>query len=179
MAEYDDDYDDYNDEDAPEDARETGPLDLVTAGAPPTPDEDIEVPEAYQFSSNTGEDREIERIAIRIDDENFYLYRPSDALIYMLGATLATGSDDAERLNAMMQLIQVSLDSSGVMYLRRRMGDRRNNFNDRLLGHIVEVIMSEWGSERVRNEYQEAEKRRQGNRAQRRRADREQPRRRR
>lgn len=129
-----------------------------------------EVPEDLSFSSNTGEDAAVERIKIKIDGQDFYLYKPSNSLIYMLAGTLATGSDITERLNAMLQLVQVCLDDVGVMYLRRRMADRRNNFDDGLLGRLTGVILDKWGNPDTAQKFAQQEKSQQGNRATRRQA---------
>lgn len=138
-------------------------------GGAPVEDDDEDVPEEYQFTSDTGEDREVERFRIRIDGEPFYLYRPSDSLIYMLAGTLATGSDMVERLNAMMQLVQVSLDDAGVMFLRRRMADRRNNFDDNLLADLTRTILERWSPGQV-DKFDAGQKAASGNRATRRQA---------
>lgn len=124
---------------------ETGKETPLEYGMPAAVDSNIEVDDALSFSTDSGTERPVERMAIKLDDNVFYLYRPSDALLYLMGGTLAEGSDDIERINAMMQLIQVSLDNAGSVYLRRRMMDRRNDFDDALLGKIVGAIMSKWG----------------------------------
>lgn len=135
-------------------------------------DEDVEVGEEFQFTSDTGNNRAMERMAIKIDGEKFWLYRPSNALIYMLAGTLAAGSDLTERLNAMVQLIQVSMDDAGWMYVRRRMADRRNNFDDELLGNLVSTILNKWATPDVVDGFNKNQKTAQGNRAARRQASR-------
>ena len=144
----------------------------LTAGAPAPLGSNIEVPEELRFSTETdAEERAVERIPIEMDGQTFYLYRPSDAVLYLMGGTLAENSDDIERINAMMQLIQVSLDSAGAVYLRRKMLDRRNKFDDALLGRLVGVIMQKWAGGTMEEKFAAQQAAVEQNRAQRRAAE--------
>lgn len=149
----------------------------ITHGAPAGFGVDIDVPEELQFSTEVAdrEDRAVERIPLKLDGQVFYLYRPSDAVLYLMGGTLAEGSDDIERINAMMQLIQVSLDAAGSVYLRRKMLDRRNKFDDELLGKIVGVIMRKWAGGTMEEKFAATQSAADMNRAQKRAAAKAKP----
>ena len=145
----------------------------LTAGAPAPLGTNIDVPDELNFATEVegAEDRPVERVPIKMDGQTFYLYRPSDAVLYLMGGTLAENSDDIERINAMMQLIQVSLDSAGATYLRRKMLDRNNRFDDALLGRLVGVIMSKWAGGTMEEKFAASQAQSDQNRAQRRAAE--------
>lgn len=126
-----------------------------------------DVPKELQFSTDTGEDREIERTPFAMDGIPFWLYRPSDSALTLYTNQLL--SDDArQRTNAMVLLVQQALDASGLMYLQERITDKANNFDDGLYGNVVAAVLQQWGDETAAEKFKLAEKNEAANRKSRR-----------
>ncbi|QAY16773.1 tail assembly chaperone [Gordonia phage Twonlo] len=131
---------------------------------PPTLDD---VPEDLRFSTDTGEDREVERMAFAMDGTPFWLYRPSDAALTLYTNQLLSDNPQ-QRTNAMVMLVQQAVDASGLMYLQERVTDRANNFDDGLYGRVVAAVLNRWGDDTAASKFAQAEKVEAMNRKQRR-----------
>lgn len=131
---------------------------------PPTLDD---VPEELRFSTDTGEDREVERMAFAMDGTPFWLYRPSDAALTLYTNQLLSDNPQ-QRTNAMVMLVQQAVDASGLMYLQERVTDRANNFDDGLYGRIVAAVLNRWGDDTAATKFAQSEKAEALNRKQRR-----------
>lgn len=131
---------------------------------PPTLDD---VPDDLRFSTDTGEDREVERMAFAMDGTPFWLYRPSDSALTLYTNQLLSDNPQ-QRTNAMVMLVQQAVDASGLMYLQERVTDRANNFDDGLYGRIVAAVMNKWGDDTAAAKFAQAEKVEAQNRKQRR-----------
>ncbi|QDH93184.1 tail assembly chaperone [Gordonia phage Zipp] len=134
-----------------------------------------DVPESLRFSTDTGEETEVERIAFAMDDEPFWLYKPSDAAMRLYMAQLL-GDDPKTRMNAMTLLVQQALDTSGLMYVQDRVTDKRNKFDDGLYAHVVAAVLDTWGEDMAAAQFKalaEKEREQKQNRAQRRAAARQ------
>ncbi|QXN73690.1 tail assembly chaperone [Gordonia phage Fitzgerald] len=126
-----------------------------------------EVPEELRFSTDTGEDREVERMPFAMDGIPFWLYRPSDAAMTLYMNQLL--SDDPRlRTNAMTTLVQQSVDPAALMYLQERITDRANNFDDGLYGNVVAAVLQRWGDETAATRFKQAQEGEAKNRQQRR-----------
>lgn len=117
---------------------------LLGAGYKASPAPGVDVPEEFRFSTDSGSRRDPERIAIELDGTACYLSQPSDALIALLGSAFAPMADVTEKLGAMLNLVNTSLDSQGTAILRRAMFASDNSFDDELLGHLTAIILDKW-----------------------------------
>lgn len=141
----------------------TVPADRIDTEVPSLDD----VPEHLRFSTDTGEDRDIERVPIALDGRAFWLYRPSDAALTLYLNQLL--SDDVRmRSNAMTTLVQQVLDPSGVMYLMERITDKANNFDDTLYMHVVANVLELWAEDTAAVKFRQVQEAETQNRAQRR-----------
>ncbi|URC17648.1 tail assembly chaperone [Gordonia phage Tardus] len=134
-----------------------------------------DVPEALRFSTDTGEETEVERIAFAMDDEPFWLYKPSDAAMRLYMAQLLS-DEPKTRMNAMTLLVQQALDTSGLMYVQERVTDKRNKFDDGLYAHVVAAVLDTWGEAMAAAQFKaiaDKEREQKQNRAQRRAAARQ------
>ncbi|QGJ95813.1 tail assembly chaperone [Gordonia phage EMoore] len=125
------------------------------------------IPDELQFSTDTGEDRELERVAITLDGNKFWLERPSDAAMTLYMNQLLS-DDPRTRTNAMVNLVQQSLDTGGLMYVQQRVLDKANNFDDQLYGSIVGAVLNRWGDDFAATKFAQIQKAEQQNRAARR-----------
>lgn len=126
-----------------------------------------EVPDELRFSTDTGEDREVERIPFAMDGIPFWLYRPSDAAMTLYMNQLL--SDDVRmRTNAMTTLVTQCVDPAAMMYLQERITDRANNFDDGLFGSVVAAVLQRWGDETAATRFAQAQESEAKNRQQRR-----------
>lgn len=126
-----------------------------------------DVPEELRFSTDTGEDREVERIPFAMDGMPFWLYRPSDAALTLYMNQLL--SDNVQqRTNAMVMLVQQAIDAGAMMYLQDRITDRANNFDDGLYGKVVAAVLERWGEATAADKFKQAQSAQNENRAQRR-----------
>lgn len=141
------------------------PAALMTASAS---DVDIDsIPEELRFSTDTGEDRELERVAFMMDGNKFWLERPSDSAMTLYMNQLLS-DDPRTRTNAMITLVQQSIDAGGLMYLQSRVTDKANNFDDALYGNVVGAVLRMWGDDFAASKFAEIQKAEQQNRAARR-----------
>lgn len=114
--------------------------------APPSIDD---VPEDLRFTTDTGEDRDVERTPFALDGFAFWLERPSDAAITLYLPQIM--SDDARvRSNAMAAFVQQVVDVPGMMYLQERITDKANNFEPGTYGRIIAAVMDKWGDDTAR-----------------------------
>ncbi|AXH44894.1 tail assembly chaperone [Gordonia phage Flatwoods] len=126
-----------------------------------------DVPEELRFSTDTGEDREIEKIPFAMDGIPFWLFRPSDAAMTLYMGELL--SDDVRvRTNSMVRIVQQCVDPSALMYLQERITDRANNFDDGLYGRVVAAVLEEWGDATASAKFRQAQENEAQNRQQRR-----------
>ncbi|AXQ60643.1 hypothetical protein SEA_ALI17_27 [Gordonia phage Ali17] len=131
-------------------------------------DVDIDsIPEELRFSTDTGEDRELERVAFMMDGNKFWLERPSDSAMTLYMNQLLS-DDPRTRTNAMITLVQQSIDAGGLMYLQSRVTDKANNFDDALYGNVVGAVLRMWGDDFAASKFAEIQKAEQQNRAARR-----------
>ena len=135
-------------------------------------DIDIEsIPESLRFSTDTGEDRELERVPFMMDRNKFWLERPSDAAMTLYMNQLLS-EDPRIRSNAMVNLVQQCLDAGGLMYLQSRIQDKANNFDDALYGRVVGAVLDMWGDDFAATKFKQMEAAELQNRAARRAAGR-------
>lgn len=128
-----------------------------------------DVPEDLRVTTDTGERRDVERVATALDGIPFWLYRPSDSAMYLWGSRILS-DNDSERLNAMMQLVQLSLEPAGRDYLFSKINDPQNSFEDGAIGELVARILTEWAEDAAVDKFRQAQA---TNRAARRQAKRE------
>lgn len=112
--------------------------------APTSPDPLADIPVELQFSSDSGTRRDPETMEVAIDGQAFTLTQPSTALMHLLAGAFSVGADDSERVRAMMQLVNVSIDAGGRLYLNHAMSAQDNSFDDGLLGDLTATILNRW-----------------------------------
>lgn len=115
-----------------------------------------DVPEDLRISTDTGERRDVERVATALDGIPFWLYRPADSAMYLWGSRILS-DNDSERLNAMMQLVQLSLEPAGRDYLFSKINDPSNSFEDGAIGELVARILTEWAEDAAVDKFRQAQ----------------------
>lgn len=136
----------------------------------PSPDLLDEVDEDLRFSTDSGSRREPDKMLIAIDDTPCYLYQPSNTLMILMAAAFTPNSDATEKVGAMMNLVNASLDPQGRALVRRMTFAADGSYDDALMGKLAFKILERWAPQLA--ETADMETGPKQNRAQRRRASR-------
>ncbi|MCF8610065.1 hypothetical protein L5G28_07800 [Gordonia sp. HY285] len=111
----------------------------------PNPKLADQVPEELQFSTDSGESREPEKVLISLNGRPHYLYEPSRAMLLLLGSALVSTETSLEdRIRTMMNIIDKCLDSDGVRVVRAAIMNSDNSFDEGLLSTLMETIFNRW-----------------------------------
>lgn len=107
---------------------------------------DHHIPDDLQFST-AGTERDPEVIEISIDGHTCHLIQPADSLMVMLASSFSASATNTDKVSAMLNLVNASLDEPGRMILRQKMFDARNGFDDGVIGKLANTILKQWAKD--------------------------------
>lgn len=103
-----------------------------------------QVPDEYRFSTDSGRREDPDKLLISLDEMACYLYKPSSTLMIIMAASFTPGADPLEKVRAMLNLVNASLDAQGRILLHRMMTAGDASFDDGLVGKLAWVILNKW-----------------------------------
>lgn len=111
-----------------------------------------DIDEDLQFSTvdeDAADEDDREFVWIALDGKlRCKLFKPNQTAYMTLAGALSTNADNADRMYAIQNLMNVSLEEKGRIYIKNRaLSHGGGHYDDKLLGRITDKIMTLWGDE--------------------------------
>ena len=127
------------------------------------------IPDELKFSTDSGERRDPETIAVEINGRPHYLYQPSTAMLMLMLAPLAVDNTPLEkRIAVMMDVVTTCIDSEGAQVIRRAIMANDDSFDLTILPKLVTTVLNKWAPSMASNYHLDVDDEPAGNRAARR-----------
>ncbi|QRY62756.1 hypothetical protein JVX90_00315 [Gordonia sp. PDNC005] len=166
------DEDDYGTENATPTPVEDSWIDYKRA---PDIDEDVAVDPDLEFSTDSGNRGEVEKLLIKLNGRPHYLFKPSTAsLLFAASAIMNDNAKWTEVFRTMLNTVDQCIDDEGSRVIMAAIYKRDNSFDETLIPKLFMRIVNQWAPDLADDldidDGREVEPRNLGNRAQRRQA---------